>query len=216
MSRYTTVIWDLDGTLLYTLVDLKNAVNEAMRYYGYPEHDLEFIRRSVGNGVKKLVELSIPNGLANPDYDGAYEVFGKFYRAHNLDNTKPYDGIKDTVKKLNECGIKQAIVSNKIDYAVKELNDTFFGIDYSIGTQDGLRRKPFPDMVFKAMEVLKADPEKTVYVGDSEVDIATAENSSLPCISVLWGFRTIDELMPSNPQMIAKNTDELLKLILEK
>lgn len=214
MSRYTTVIWDLDGTLLYTLVDLKNAVNAALNALGYPEHDLEFIRLSVGNGVKKLMELSIPGGLSNPDYDRAYEIFSKFYREHNLDNTKPYDGIKECIERLRSTGVKQAIVSNKIDYAVKKLDETFFGIDYAIGTQDGLKRKPYADMVQKAMTELDADKDSTVYVGDSEVDIATARNSGLPCISVLWGFRSKEELLPYKPQMLAENTDELIKLVL--
>ncbi len=214
MSKYTTVIWDLDGTLLYTLTDLMNAVNSALKKYGYPEHDLEFIRKAVGNGVKKLMELSIPDGLSNPDYDRAYEAFNLFYKEHDLDNTKPYDGIASTVEKLREYGVKQAIVSNKIDYAVKRLNDTFFRMECAIGTQDGLRRKPDADMVLKAMEELGADRERTVYVGDSEVDIATAKNAGLPCISVLWGFRSKEELMPYKPQLLAEDTDELLKLVL--
>lgn len=216
MSRYTTVIWDLDGTLLYTLVDLKNAVNAALNALDYPEHDLEFIRLSVGNGVKKLMELSIPGGLSNPDYDRAYEIFSKFYREHNLDNTKPYDGIKECIERLRNAGVKQAIVSNKIDYAVKKLDETFFGIDCALGTQEGLRRKPYADMVRKAMNELCAEKDSTVYVGDSEVDIATARNAGIPCISVLWGFRSKEELLPNKPQMLAENTDELIKLILEE
>lgn len=211
MIKYETVIWDLDGTLLNTLTDLKNAVNESMRAFGYPERTLEEIRTFVGNGVRKLMELSIPEGLENPNYESAYEVFSAYYKEHNLDYTKPYDGVTEVIRELSERGVKQAIVSNKIDYAVKLLNDEFFHVDFCIGTQEGLRRKPDADMVLKALDELSADQETAVYIGDSEVDIQTARNSGLPCISVLWGFRSEKELAPFEPECTVSLPNDILK-----
>lgn len=214
MSKYSTVIWDLDGTLLNTLEDLMNAVNFAMSSLGYPQRTLDEIRRFVGNGVKKLMELSIPRGLENEDYDKAYELFASYYSEHNQDNTRPYAGVKEVIDTLAAAGVKQAIVSNKIDYAVQLLNDKFFGVDFAIGTQDGLRRKPDPDMVLKAITELGSGIEETVYIGDSEVDIATAKNTGVDCISVLWGFRSIDELAPYSPPLTVNLPEEIVSEVL--
>lgn len=208
---YDTVIWDLDGTLLDTLIDLKNAVNFAMRTLGYPERPLSDIKVFVGNGVKKLIELAIPDGDKNPNYDKAYELFCVHYAAHNLDNTKPYPGILDVIEELRRRGVKQAIVSNKVDDAVKKLNNEFFKVDFAIGVTDYKIRKPAPDMVWKACDALEADRSKTVYIGDSEVDLKAASNANLPCISVLWGFRTREDLMPFSPATLVETPDQLLK-----
>lgn len=211
MKQYNAVIWDLDGTLLDTLVDLKNAVNYSMRTLGYPERSLEDIRVFVGNGVKKLVELSIPGGIENEDYDKSYELFCEYYKEHNLDNTKPYEGVVEVINELRSLGVRQAIVSNKVDDAVKKLNAEFFGVDVAIGVTDYKVRKPAPDMVFKAMSYLGVNESETVYIGDSEVDMKTASNANLPCISVLWGFRKRKELEVYSPQTMVDKPDELLK-----
>lgn len=213
MKTYDTVIWDLDGTLLNTLVDLKNAVNYSMQKLGYAERTLEEIRTFVGNGVKRLMELSLPGGRENPDYDLSYDYFNEFYVSHSLDNTCPYKGIPEVIAALKEAGVRQAIVSNKIDYAVKKLNEGFFGVDVSIGVTDYQMRKPAPDMVFAAMEKLGANPETTVYIGDSEVDLKTAENAGLDCISVLWGFRKKEEIAPFKPMCMVENPAEILKYV---
>lgn len=213
MRTYKTVIWDLDGTLLNTLVDLMNSVNFAMRELGYKERTLEDIRLFVGNGVKKLVELSIPGGRENPDYDKAYELFTKFYAEHNLDNTLPYDGVLEIISELKSRGVAQAIVSNKVDDAVRKLNEEFFHVDFAIGVTDLLPRKPAPDMVLKAMSELHADKETTVYIGDSEVDLKTAENSGLDVISVLWGFRNFEEIKEYGPMCTVEKPNEILKYI---
>lgn len=213
MRTYKTVIWDLDGTLLNTLVDLMNSVNFAMRELGYKERTLEDIRLFVGNGVKKLVELSIPGGRENPDYDKAYELFTKFYAEHNLDNTLPYDGVLEIISELKSRGVTQAIVSNKVDDAVRKLNEEFFHVDFAIGVTDLLPRKPAPDMVLKAMNELHADKETTVYIGDSEVDLKTAENSGLDVISVLWGFRNFEEIKEYGPMCTVEKPNEILKYI---
>lgn len=213
MRKYDTIIWDLDGTLLDTLDDLMNAVNYSCEKLGYKTHSHEEIRTFVGNGVKRLMELSIPDGSSNPRYDLSYDYFNEFYKVHSLDNTRPYDGVTDVIKQLRDKGVKQAIVSNKIDYAVKTLNDNFFQVDIALGVTDDLPRKPAPDMVWKAMELLHADPETTVYIGDSEVDLKTAENSKLDCISVLWGFRKKHEMEPFSPMCMVETPDEILKYI---
>lgn len=211
MSKYNAVIWDLDGTLLDTLQDLMNSVNYFMRELGYAECTMEQIRMFVGNGVKKLVELAIPDGSANPDYSRAYEIFCEHYAEHNLDNTRPYDGVVEVINELRAHGIKQAIVSNKVDDGVRKLNDAFFGVDVALGVTDDLPRKPAPDMVHHAMSLLGADMDKTVYIGDSEVDMQTAQNSGLSCISVLWGFRSREELLKYNPQCLVSHPQEIIK-----
>lgn len=211
MSKYNAVIWDLDGTLLDTLQDLMNSVNYSMRELGYAECTMEQIRMFVGNGVKKLVELAIPDGSANPDYPRAYEIFCEHYAEHNLDNTRPYDGVVEVINELRAHGIKQAIVSNKVDDGVRKLNDAFFGVDVALGVTDDLPRKPAPDMVHRAMSLLGADMDKTVYIGDSEVDMQTAQNSGLSCISVLWGFRSREELLKYNPQCLVSHPQEIIK-----
>jgi len=216
MRQYDTIIWDLDGTLLNTLEDLKNAVNYSCEKLGYATHSLEEIRTFVGNGVKRLMELSIPDGRNNPNYDLSYDYFNEYYIDHSLDNTRPYEGVTDTVNKLREMGVKQAIVSNKIDYAVKTLNDNFFKVDIALGVTDDLPRKPAPDMVWKAMDLLGADPETTVYIGDSEVDLKTAENSKLDCISVLWGFRKREEIEPFGPMCMVETPDKILQYVKTK
>lgn len=213
MRTYNTVIWDLDGTLLDTLVDLMNAVNYSMRTLGYEGRSLEDIRMFVGNGVKKLVELSIPDGRNNPDYAKSYDLFCEYYSEHNLDNTLPYEGVVEVIEELKRRGVKQAIVSNKVDSAVKKLNETFFGVDIALGVTDMLPRKPAPDMVWKAMIELSADSNSTVYIGDSEVDLKTATNSKLDCISVLWGFRTFNEITQFGPMCTVEHPKDILKYI---
>lgn len=213
MIRYNTVIWDLDGTLLDTLTDLMNSINFALGKFGYLPRTLEQIRTSVGNGVRVLMELSIPGGTENPDYEAAFEIFSEHYEEHNMDNTGPYAGVVEVINKLSEMGVKQAIVSNKVDSGVQTLNKAFFGVDTAIGVQEGLERKPAPDMVWKAMEILGAEKKTTVYIGDSEVDLATARNSGLDSISVLWGFRSAEELMPYKPMRTVKSPEEIIEII---
>lgn len=213
MMKYNTVIWDLDGTLLNTLTDLMNSINFALAKFDYPPRTLDEIRRFVGNGVRVLMELSIPDGFDNPNYDEAFEIFSAHYAEHNMDNTGPYEGVIDVIRTLSDMGVKQAIVSNKVDSGVQTLNAAFFGVDTAIGEQAGLERKPAPDMVWKAMEILGANKETTVYIGDTEVDLATARNSGLDSISVLWGFRSAEELTPHNPMRMVNAPEEILKII---
>ncbi len=196
MKEYKNYIFDLDGTLLYTLKDLTGSTNYAMRAFGMPEHTEDDVRRMVGNGIRKLIERAIPNGTENPYYEEVYSTFINHYLEHSLDTTKPYKGITELLKRLKDKGKNMAVVSNKYYKATEELCRHFFNeyISVAIGESEKIRKKPAPDTVIEAMARLGANKEDTVYIGDSEVDVATARNCGIPCISVLWGFRDKDFL----------------------
>lgn len=213
--KYETLIFDMDGTLLNTLDDLAASVNYAMEKCGFPTRTIDEIRRFVGNGIKLLVERAVPNNITKEQFDKAFELFKSHYKENNRNMTKPYDGIMDLLKEVNKRGYKLAIVSNKIDYAVKELRDEFFAglVDVAIGESDDIQKKPAPDMVYKAIAELGADKESCVYIGDSDVDMMTAKNSGLECISVSWGFRLRSELEGYGAKMIADTPMEVLDFI---
>ena len=195
------VIFDLDGTLLDTLQDLCNSTNAALTAYGYPARTLDEVRSFVGNGVKLLILRAL--GVEKPedctDFDQVFEAFRAHYAVHSNDCTCAYPGIPELLAKLKEAGAPMAIVSNKLDAAVKQLNDIYFKdyITVAIGENEaaGVKKKPAPDTVYAALRELGVSPEDAVYVGDSEVDIATAKNAGIPCISVTWGFRDSDWLL---------------------
>lgn len=212
MRQYSTYIFDLDGTLLYTLDDLASSVNHAMREFGFPEHSIEDVRKMVGNGIKKLIERAIPSGKENPQYDKVYSVFIEYYLKHSLDTTRPYDGIIEMLRSLKKQGKKMAVVSNKYYKATEELCRHFFNdyISVAIGESENIRKKPAPDSVLEAIRRLGVDKEDCVYVGDSEVDVETARNSGLPCISVLWGFREKDFLVEHGAETFIERPDEIL------
>ena len=212
MKDYNTYIFDLDGTLLSTLTDLVASTNYALRRYGMPEHTYEDIRLFVGNGVRKLIERAVPEGIGNSDFNNVYMTFREHYMEHSLDTTDPYPGIMELLAELKKRGKRMAVVSNKFYAATEELCSYFFGgyIDVAIGERDGIRKKPAPDAVFEAMRRLGADKDGTVYIGDSDVDIETARNSGLPCISVLWGFRDREFLIEHGATTFIMKPEELL------
>ena len=191
MTIYDNYIFDLDGTLLDTLNDLAASTNHALRQHGMPEHTTDEVRRMVGNGVAKLIERAVPQGLDNPDYEQVLADFKAHYSVHSMDTTRPYPGIEELLHTLKQQGKRLAVVSNKFCTATEALCRHFFGdtIEVAIGESERIRKKPAPDAVIEAMKRLDAHKDNTVYVGDSEVDVATAHNSGLPCISVTWGFR---------------------------
>lgn len=207
-------IFDLDGTLLNTLNDLAASTNYALRSAGMPEHSVEDVRRFVGNGVKKLMERAIPDGLDNPKFDETYATFRRHYLEHSLDTTKPYDGIPDVLAELKRRGKKLAIVSNKFYAATQELAKHFFPetIQVAIGERENIHKKPAPDTVLEAMRQLGVGKEGSIYIGDSDVDIDTAKNVGIPCISVLWGFRDKDFLISHGATHLIKTPKELLEL----
>lgn len=212
--RYQTYIFDLDGTLLDTLADLAASVNAALRMYGMPEHSLDDIRGYVGNGVRLLMERAVPDGAQNPRFDAAFSAFREHYMLHSLDTTRPYDGIPETLASLRARGCHIAVVSNKMMAATQELCRHFFPdtVEVAIGEHEaeGIRKKPAPDTVFAALRELGVGAEKAVYVGDSDVDIQTAHNAGLPCISVLWGFRDRDFLIQHGAETFVSTPQELL------
>lgn len=211
---YSTYIFDLDGTLLDTLGDLAASVNYAMSTHHLPEHSVDEVRMMVGNGVRKLMERAIPDGAANPYFDETFATFRHHYMEHQLDTTRPYDGIIETLQELKRRGCRTAVVSNKFDAATKSLCNHFFSglIDVAIGENEaaGIHKKPAPDTVFEAIRLLGVSREEAVYVGDSDVDIATAQASGIPCISVLWGFRNREFLIAHGATTLIGSPTELL------
>jgi len=211
---YKTYIFDLDGTLLDTLTDLAASCNYALRTHGMPEHSIDDVRRFVGNGVRLLMERAIPDGAANPDFDETFATFRQHYMHHSLDTTRPYPGIMDTLAELKSRGCRLAVVSNKMMAATVDLCRHFFPdtIEVAIGEHEaeGIRKKPAPDTVFAALQQLGVEKEGAVYVGDSDVDLATARNAGLPCISVLWGFRNRDFLKQHGAKTFISAPSELL------
>ena len=211
---YTTYIFDLDGTLLDTLDDLAASVNYALRTHGMPGHSTDDVRRFVGNGVRKLMERAVPDGADNPLFEEAFATFRQHYMTHSLDTTRPYKGVPETLAALKARGCRLAAVSNKMMAATQSLCSHFFPdtIEVAIGEHEaeGIRKKPAPDTVIAALDALGVGKERAVYVGDSDVDIQTARNSGLPCISVLWGFRDRDFLKQHGAESFISTPSELI------
>jgi phosphoglycolate phosphatase len=218
MSKYNTVIFDLDGTLLDTLEDLADAVNYAMKTCGLPERTYDEVRSFVGNGIALLIQRSVPSGTSDEMTQKALAIFKEYYGAHCRVKTKAYDGVLEMLKCLKEQGIKTAIVSNKADFAVKELQKFYFDgvIPVAMGENEsaGIKKKPAPEMVLAALRQLDSTVEESVYVGDSEVDIQTANNSNMDAILVSWGFREKDFLLEQGAKVIVDTMDELKREVL--
>ena len=195
--KKTAIIWDLDGTLLNTIEDLKLATNHVMRTFGYPERTLDEVRRFVGNGARRLLTLAMPEGCPEEEIDRALECFERYYDAHSREHTGPYHGIPEALKVLKDQGHPMAVVSNKPDSAVQILCRDYFGDVFTTtrGEKRGCPRKPAPDMVLQTAERLGVTPAECIYVGDSDVDLHTAANSHMVCLSVLWGFRDRELLL---------------------
>ena len=203
---YQAVIFDLDGTLLDTLEDLKDGVNHALKLQNYPERSLDEVRNFVGNGIQKLIERAVPAGTEKEKQQIVFQEFRSYYTSHCRIKTRPYIGIMELLQVLKQNHIAMAIVSNKNDAAVKELSKYYFAdyIDVAIGEREGIRKKPAPDSVFEAMRLLKSEKNHTVYVGDSDVDRETAANSGLDCVSVTWGFREEKLLQALKPEYLIR------------
>ncbi len=214
---YQTIIFDLDGTLLNTLEDLKDSTNYALSSCELPERTLEEVRTFVGNGVHRLIERAVPEGTKATQIQKVFDVFRAHYLAHCQDKTRPYDGIEEILQYLKEHGFRVAIVSNKSDIAVKELAAHYFNgyIDIAVGEKEGVRRKPAPDTVLEVLRLLETDASEALYVGDSEVDWETAKNAEIDCVAVTWGFRSAEELEKLHPKYLITNPEELIPIVLK-
>lgn len=200
------ILFDLDGTLLDTLEDLKDSVNYALSQYGCPPRNLAEIREFIGNGAKKLIERSLPGKGNDPDVEEVLATYQAYYKTHSQIKTKPYPGILEALAQLS-AQYPVAIVSNKPDAATKLLCKEFFGDIYARGESTDCPRKPAPDMLQKAMEAIGVD--SCIYVGDSEVDVLTAKNLGVKCLSVLWGFRDREELEQAGNQYFCADPRDL-------
>lgn len=208
-----TVIFDLDGTLLNTLDDLADSTNYALSKFGYPTRTIEEVRQFVGNGVAKLIERAIPEGKNNPNFEKCLSIFKENYAQNMYNKTAPYNGIIEMLSNLKSKGIKIAVVSNKFDLAVKELCKKYFEgfIDFAAGENEaqGIKKKPAPDTVISVLNEFNFASEDAVYVGDSDVDIMTAKNSKMSCISVTWGFRDEKFLLKNGATILINAPSEI-------
>ena len=213
--NYSTVIFDLDGTLLDTIEDLTDGVNYVMSHFGYKEYTTRQIKGFVGNGIKRLIKNAVPQGTSEEDFEAAYRMFREYYTKNCCNKTKPYDGIMELLKELSQKSCSMAIVSNKNDAAVVELNKIFFDmyIEIAVGQSETTRKKPAPDTVYKAMEELGVSKSGTLYVGDSEVDKMTADAAGIDCVLVSWGFRDRDKLEGLKPLKVIDTPSELLEVL---
>ena len=211
MHHITTIVFDMDGTVLNTLDDLTVSVNYVLEKFGIPTRTKEEYRQFFGNGIRYAFRCAVPESVSEETIDAMLPIFREHYDQHCLDKTGPYDGILELMKELKARGYKMAIVSNKIDSAVKELNERFFSeyVSIAIGEKPGINRKPAPDTVFAALNALGATKEEAVYIGDSEVDLQTARNSELPCIAVLWGFRDKELLIKNGASVFAEKPGDI-------
>ena len=211
------VIFDLDGTLLDTLDDLCNSVNYSLRTNNFPERSLAEVRTFVGNGIRLLIERSVPEGTSKELIDKTFECFKTYYAVHCNDKTKTYPGVMDMLKELKKNGYKIAVLSNKAQYAVTKLCDIYFNnlLDDAVGARENVAKKPSPAALYIWAENNNINLNNVIYVGDSDVDVATANNAGVRGIAVTWGFRSRELLIKCGAENLADNTDELLQILLK-
>ncbi len=213
---YEFILFDLDGTLLDTLDDLTASVNYALRQNGKKERSKQEVRSFIGNGIRLLIERAIGD-QNSPDFKKVFADFKTHYAAHCAEKTKVYDGVLQVLSALKAKGKRMSVLSNKADFATKQLCVQYFDglIEVAVGEREseGIRKKPAPDAVFSVMDGFGANKQNTVYVGDSEVDIETAENAGLDCICVTWGFKDKEFLIENGGKVFADTPQQLLQLL---
>lgn len=216
MSKYTLAVFDLDGTLLNTLEDLRDSLNWALAQHDCPPRTLEEVRQFVGNGILKLIQRGVPENSSQELIQAVYQSFLPYYQAHCAEKTQPYPGILALLQALRAGGVACAVVSNKAAPAVKVLCEQYFPglLDVSVGERPGVSRKPAPDSVNAVLAELKVSPAHAVYIGDSDVDIETARNAGVDCISVTWGFRSQGFLILHRATNLASTPEEVSRKIL--
>lgn len=215
--KYNTIIFDLDGTLLDTLDDLTDSVNEVLKQGGYQLRSKEEVRSFIGNGYRKLLLRALPKGTPDEEIDQCTAIFRKVYYDNMHKKTKPYDGIIDLLIELKKKGIMIGVVSNKMDEAVREGCRSFFGscIDIAIGDNPNGRNKPAPDNLFEVISRLNAHRKTTLYVGDSDIDVKTAGNAGIDFVGVTWGFRSRELLVKAGAADIVDRPNELLGFLIK-
>ena len=213
--QHNTVIFDLDGTLLYSIEDLWISTNYALASHQLPERSLAEITSFVGNGIRLLIERAVPEGTSQDTIESVFQCFRAHYKDHMQDHTRPYDGIMDLLQELKHRNVRTAIVSNKYDAGVKHLKEEYFKglIDIAIGESPEVPKKPAPDSVLKAITLLDTSKEKCLYIGDSDVDMKTAINAQVTGVGVTWGYRTRECLMKSGASQVIDHPSELLDLL---
>ena len=213
--KYTTIIFDLDGTLLNTLADLAAATNHALTEHKLPQRTTDEVRRFVGNGIHKLIERAVPAYTPAELQEAVFASFNRYYKEHCADSTRPYEGVPQLLQQLRTAGCRTAIVSNKADYGVQALAKQYFDgqLDAACGERAGIAKKPAPDMLLAIMQQLKAEPKSTIYIGDSDTDIATASNAGVDCIGACWGFRGRAFLEAHGAKLLAENVGDIWELI---
>ena len=217
MKNIKAVIFDLDGTLLNTLEDLTDAVNVTMARFSYPPRTIAEVRSFVGNGVNRLIELCLPGGSSDPNFAAAVEEYRAYYAAHSLVKTAPYPGISEMLDALSAASLPCAVVSNKPQETTEKLcRELFPSVRFAVGENEaaGLRRKPAPDMAYRAADLLGVDPDECVFVGDSEVDLATAQNAGIDAVAVLWALRDRRLLEERGAKIFVSTPGELTRLLL--
>ena len=205
-------IFDLDGTLLDTLEDLYLSVNRALREYGLPERSKDEVHDFIGDGIRMLINRSVPRETDEKTVEKVFSFFKEYYEKHCEDNTRPYDGIIEVLQKIRARGAATAVVSNKADFAVKKLVSRYFPnlFDVIIGQSDNVRRKPYPDSVNAVLAALGVDKKDAFFIGDSEVDVQTAFNAAVDCIAVTWGYRSVTTLKTHGATRFAHAPRDLL------
>ena len=213
--KYQLAIFDLDGTILNTLDDLADSLNYVLAQHGFPQHTADEVRMMVGNGILKLIKRALPNGTEQTTVEAVYADFNVYYKLHSADKTKPYDGINEMLEQLKSKGVKLAVVSNKADYAVQDLCVKYFGgiFDAVTGEKVGVPKKPAPDGVNNILSELGIERKNSVYIGDSDVDLHTAENAGMDCIAVNWGFRDEKLLRENGAERIVSSPDEIVEIV---
>lgn len=213
--KYKTIIFDLDGTLLNTLADLAAATNHALAEHKLPQRTTDEVRRFVGNGIRKLIERAVPADTPAELQEAVFASFNKYYKQHCADSTRPYEGVPQLLQQLRTAGCRTAIVSNKADYGVQALAKQYFDgqLDAACGERAGIAKKPAPDMLLAIMQQLKAEPARTIYIGDSDTDLDTARNAGVAGIGACWGFRGRAFLEAHGAKLLAENVSDIWELI---
>lgn len=215
MRKYDVILFDLDGTLLYTLEDMRDSVNHVMELFGYPVHTTEEVRSYIGNGIRKLIERALPAGTDSEICDRALAEYRRHYNDNCMVKTRPYEGVPELLQELKARGHRIAVVTNKNAEAAEKICRHYFPdtVELTLGQVDSIPKKPDPAMVRSAMEQMGVSGKSAVYIGDSETDIETAANSQMDCIICLWGFRDEEYLKEQGAEVTVRNASEIAALV---